>query len=258
MNAPLDADQRASLEAALSSVTLDDKYTLERGRAYMSGIQALVRLPMLQHARDQTAGLNTAGFISGYRGSPLGGLDLALWKAKKHLASNHVVFQPGINEDLAATAVWGTQQVNLYPGAKYDGVFSMWYGKGPGVDRSGDVLKHGNSAGSSRHGGVLVLAGDDHACKSSTLAHQSEHIFKACGLPVLFPSNVQEYLDFGLHGWAMSRYSGLWVAMKCVTDVVESSASVDIDPHRMEIVLPTDFAMPEGGLNIRWPDPPLV
>jgi indolepyruvate ferredoxin oxidoreductase len=258
MNAPLDADQRASLEAALSSVTLDDKYTLERGRAYMSGIQALVRLPMLQHARDQAANLNTAGFISGYRGSPLGGLDLALWKAKKHLASHHVVFQPGINEDLAATAVWGTQQVNLYPGAKYDGVFSMWYGKGPGVDRSGDVLKHGNSAGSSQHGGVLVLAGDDHACKSSTLAHQSEHIFKACGLPVLFPSNVQEYLDFGLHGWAMSRYSGLWVAMKCVTDVVESSASVDIDPHRTQIILPSDFAMPDGGLNIRWPDPPLV
>jgi len=258
MNAPLDAGQRASLEAALSSVTLDDKYILEHGRAYMSGIQALVRLPMLQQARDQMAGLNTAGFISGYRGSPLGGLDLALWKAKKHLASHRVVFQPGVNEDLAATAVWGTQQVNLYPSAKYDGVFSMWYGKGPGVDRSADVLKHGNSAGSAQHGGVLVLAGDDHACKSSTLAHQSEHIFKACGLPVLFPSNVQEYLDFGLHGWAMSRYSGLWVAMKCVTDVVESSASVDIDPQRTQIVLPGDFVLPEGGLNIRWPDPPLV
>jgi indolepyruvate ferredoxin oxidoreductase len=258
MNAPLDAGQRASLEAALSSVTLDDKYTLERGRAYMSGIQALVRLPMLQQERDRAAGLNTAGFISGYRGSPLGGLDLSLWKAKKHLAAHQVVFQPGVNEDLAATAVWGSQQVNLYPSAKYDGVFSMWYGKGPGVDRSGDVFKHGNSAGSSRHGGVLVLAGDDHAAKSSTLAHQSEHLFKACGLPVLFPSNVQEYLDFGLHGWAMSRYSGLWVAMKCVTDVVESSASVDIDPHRTQIILPTDFAMPEGGLNIRWPDPPLV
>jgi len=258
MNAPLEAGQRASLEAALSSVTLDDKYTLEHGRAYMSGIQALVRLPMLQQARDQAAGLNTAGFISGYRGSPLGGLDLALWKAKQHLASHRVVFQPGVNEDLAATAVWGTQQVNLYPSAKYDGVFSMWYGKGPGVDRSSDVLKHGNSAGSARHGGVLVLAGDDHACKSSTLAHQSEHIFKACGLPVLFPSNVQEYLDFGLHGWAMSRYSGLWVAMKCVTDVVESSASVDIDPQRTQIILPSDFVLPEGGLNIRWPDPPLV
>ncbi|MEX3935490.1 indolepyruvate ferredoxin oxidoreductase family protein [Paraburkholderia phymatum] len=258
MNAPLDAGQRASLEAALTSVTLDDKYTLERGRAYMSGIQALVRLPMLQQERDKAAGLNTAGFISGYRGSPLGGLDQALWKAKKHLAGHQVVFQPGVNEDLAATAVWGSQQVNLYPSAKHDGVFSMWYGKGPGVDRSGDVFKHGNSAGSSRHGGVLVLAGDDHAAKSSTLAHQSEHLFKACGLPVLFPSNVQEYLDFGLHGWAMSRYSGLWVAMKCVTDVVESSASVDIDPHRTQIILPTDFEMPEGGLNIRWPDPPLV
>ncbi|TDV23799.1 indolepyruvate ferredoxin oxidoreductase [Paraburkholderia caballeronis] len=258
MNAPLDAGQRASLEAALASVTLDDKYTLERGRAYMSGIQALVRLPMLQHARDRAAGLNTAGFISGYRGSPLGGLDQSLWKAKQHLAANQIVFQPGVNEDLAATAVWGSQQVNLYPGAKYDGVFSMWYGKGPGVDRSGDVFKHGNSAGSSRHGGVLVLAGDDHAAKSSTLAHQSEHIFKACGLPVLFPSNVQEYLDFGLHGWAMSRYSGLWVAMKCVTDVVESSASVELDPHRTNILLPSDFAMPDGGLNIRWPDPPLV
>jgi indolepyruvate ferredoxin oxidoreductase len=258
MNAPLDAGQRASLEAALTSVTLDDKYTLERGRAYMSGIQALVRLPMLQQERDRAIGLNTAGFISGYRGSPLGGFDLSLWKAKKHLAAHQVVFQPGINEDLAATAVWGSQQVNLYPGAKYDGVFSMWYGKGPGVDRTGDVFKHGNSAGSSQHGGVLVLAGDDHAAKSSTLAHQSEHIFKACGLPVLFPSNVQEYLDFGLHGWAMSRYSGLWVSMKCVTDVVESSASVDIDPHRTQIVLPTDFAMPDGGLNIRWPDPPLV
>ncbi|AIO63404.1 pyruvate-flavodoxin oxidoreductase domain protein [Burkholderia mallei] len=258
MNAPLDAGQRASLEAALQSVTLDDKYTLERGRAYMSGIQALVRLPMLQQERDRAAGLNTAGFISGYRGSPLGGLDLSLWKAKRHLAAHRIVFQPGINEDLAATAVWGSQQVNLYPGAKYDGVFSMWYGKGPGVDRTGDVFKHANSAGSAPHGGVLVLAGDDHAAKSSTLAHQSEHIFKACGLPVLFPSNVQEYLDFGLHGWAMSRYSGLWVALKCVTDVVESSASVDIDPHRTQIVLPTDFVMPDGGLNIRWPDPPLV
>ncbi|WP_153074385.1 indolepyruvate ferredoxin oxidoreductase family protein [Paraburkholderia bonniea] len=258
MNAPLDAGQRASLEAALSSVTLDDKYTLEHGRAYMSGIQALVRLPMLQQERDRAAGLNTAGFISGYRGSPLGALDQSLWKAKTHLAAHNVVFQPGINEDLAATAVWGSQQVNLYPGARFDGVFSMWYGKGPGVDRSGDVFKHGNSAGSAQHGGVLALVGDDHAAKSSTLAHQSEHVLKAYGLPVLFPSNVQEYLDFGLHGWAMSRYSGLWAAMKCVTDVVESSASVDIDPHRLQIVLPNDFAMPDGGLNIRWPDPPLV
>ncbi|VVE38839.1 indolepyruvate ferredoxin oxidoreductase [Pandoraea capi] len=253
MNAPVNP----SLLAALESVTLDDKYTLERGRAYMSGIQALVRLPMLQQARDAAAGLNTAGYISGYRGSPLGGLDLSLWKAKQHLASHNIVFQPGLNEDLAATAVWGSQQVNLYP-AKFDGVFSMWYGKGPGVDRSMDVLKHGNSAGSSKHGGVLVLAGDDHAAKSSTLAHQSEHVFKAAGIPVLFPSNVQEYLDYGLHGWAMSRYSGLWVSMKCVTDVVESSASVLIDPHNVDIRLPEDFIMPPDGLNIRWPDPPLV
>ncbi|MBY4899002.1 indolepyruvate ferredoxin oxidoreductase family protein [Cupriavidus sp. AU9028] len=257
MNAPLTAPVSDAIRRALANVTLDDKYTLESGRIYISGTQALVRLPMLQQARDRAAGLNTAGFISGYRGSPLGGLDQALWKAKSHLASHNIVFQPGLNEDLAATAVWGSQQVNMYPDARFDGVFGMWYGKGPGVDRSGDVLKHANSAGSSPHGGVLVLAGDDHSAKSSTLAHQSEHMFKACGLPVLFPSNVQEYLDYGLHGWAMSRYSGLWVAMKCVTDVVESSASVELDPDRVRIALPEDFILPPGGLNIRWPDSPL-
>lgn len=257
MNAPRDPGVAAALEQ-LASASLDDKYTLERGRVYMSGIQALVRLPMLQAARDRQAGLNTAGFISGYRGSPLGGLDQSLWKAKAHLDAQRIVFKPGLNEDLAATAVWGTQQVNLFPDAQYDGVFSMWYGKGPGVDRSGDVFKHGNSAGSSRHGGVLVVAGDDHAAKSSTLAHQSEHVFNACGIPVLYPSDVQEYIDFGLHGWAMSRYSGLWVALKCVTDVVESSASVDLDPERTRIVLPDDFTLPPDGLNIRWPDPPLA
>ena len=170
MNAPLSPE----LRDALATVSLDDKYTLDRGRAYMSGIQALVRLPMLQQERDQAAGLNTAGFISGYRGSPLGGLDQSLWKAKQHLAAHRVVFQPGVNEDLAATAVWGSQQVNLYPSAKYDGVFSMWYGKGPGVDRCGDVFKHANAAGTSPHGGVLVVAGDDHPAKSSTLPHQSQ------------------------------------------------------------------------------------
>ncbi|MGI4900203.1 MAG: indolepyruvate ferredoxin oxidoreductase family protein [Janthinobacterium lividum] len=258
MNAPLDATQRAQFAAALAAVTLDDKYTLDRGRAYMSGIQALVRLPMLQQQRDAAAGLRTAGFISGYRGSPLGGLDLSLWKARKHLAAHRIVFQPGVNEDLAATSLWGSQQINLYPDANVDGVFGMWYGKGPGVDRSGDVLKHANSAGSSPHGGVLVLAGDDHAAKSSSIAHQSEHALKAAGIPVLYPSNVQEYLDYGLHGWAMSRYSGLWVAMKCVTDVVESSASVELDPEHVQIVLPDDFRLPPDGLNIRWPDPPLV
>ena len=187
MNAPLDQ----AVLSALAKVSLDDKYTLDKGRAYMSGTQALVRLPMLQKARDQLAGLNTAGFISGYRGSPLGALDQALWKAKKHLSDIDIVFQPGLNEDLAATSVWGTQQVTLYPDATRDGVFGIWYGKGPGVDRSMDVFKHANSAGTARHGGVLVLAGDDHGAKSSTVAHQSEHAFQAAGIPVLYPSNVQ-------------------------------------------------------------------
>lgn len=237
--------------------SLDDKYTLASGRAFMTGMQALIRLAMMQRQRDQAAGLNTAGFISGYRGSPLGGFDQALWKAKKHLAEHQIHFQPGVNEDLAATAVWGSQQLNLFPGARHDGVFAMWYGKGPGVDRSGDVFKHANSAGTSKHGGVLLLAGDDHACKSSTLAHQSEHILKACMIPVLHPSSVQEYLDLGLHGFAMSRYSGCWVGFKCVGDVIESGATVDLHPERVNIVLPEDFAMPPGGLNIRWPDPGL-
>ena len=253
MNAPLDP----TTQTALSAASLDDKYTLQKGRAYMSGTQALVRLPMLQKQRDARAGLNTAGFISGYRGSPLGALDLALWQAKQHLEDNDIVFQPGLNEDLAATSVWGSQQVNLYPDATRDGVFGMWYGKGPGVDRSMDVLKHANSAGTSRHGGVLLLAGDDHGAKSSTVAHQSEHVLQAAGIPVLYPASVQEYLDFGLHGWAMSRYSGLWVALKCVTEVIESTASVDLDPERAQIINPQDFILPPEGLSIRWPDPPL-
>src|SRR5512147_40448 len=254
MNAPLpDAVRRA-----LAEVTLDDKWTLDRGRAYMSGTQALVRLAMLQHQRDQLAGLNTAGFITGYRGSPLGAVDQTAWKARQHLERHNVRFQPGLNEDLAATSVWGTQQLNLFEGAKVDGVFSMWYGKGPGVDRCGDVFKHANAAGTSPHGGVLALAGDDHGAKSSTLPHQSEHIFKACMMPVLFPATVQEYLDLGLHGFAMSRYAGVWVAMKTVTEVVEASASVVIDPERVTLVLPSDFTMPPGGLNIRWPDTPLA
>jgi len=238
----------------LREITLDDKYTLDRGRAFMTGTQALVRLPMLQRTRDLAAGLNTAGFISGYRGSPIGSFDYALWRAKTHLEESHIRFQPGVNEDLAATSIWGTQQVNLYPDAKYDGVFALWYGKGPGVDRCGDVFKHANSAGTSKHGGVLVLAGDDHAARSSTLAHQSEHIFKACCIPVLNAASVQEYLDLGLHGIAMSRFSGCWIAFKCVTDVIESGAVVEIDPQRVQIAIPTDFAMPPGGLNIRWPD----
>jgi indolepyruvate ferredoxin oxidoreductase len=235
-------------------ITLDDKYTLESGRVFLTGMQALVRLMMLQRERDLRSGLNTAGFISGYRGSPLGGFDQTLWRARAHLDRAHVRFQPGLNEDLAATSIWGTQQLNLFPGAKYDGVFSMWYGKGPGVDRCGDVFKHANAAGTSKHGGVLVLAGDDHGAKSSTLPHQSEHIFKACLIPVLNPASVQDYLDLGLHGFAMSRYSGLWVAFKCVTDVVESGASVDVSLDRIQARTPGDFTLPPGGLNIRWPD----
>ena len=254
MNAPLPEHVRKALEAA----TLDDKYSLASGRAFMSGVQALVRLPMLQRQRDVLAGLNTAGFVSGYRGSPLGGYDQALMAAKKHLAQHHVVFQPGVNEELGATAVWGTQQLDLYPQTKkYDGVFGIWYGKGPGVDRCSDVFKHANMAGTSRHGGVIAIAGDDHVAKSSTAAHQSDHIFKACGLPVFFPSGVQDILDMGLHAFAMSRFAGLWSGMKTIQEVVESSASVVVDPGRVNIVLPEDFAMPPGGLHIRWPDAPL-
>ena len=247
-----------TMAKTLIDVSLDDKYTLESGRAYMTGIQALVRLPMMQRLRDQAAGLNTAGYVTGYRGSPLGNVDQEFARAKKFLEPMHVRFQPGLNEDLAATAVWGTQQVNLDPNASYDGVFSIWYGKGPGVDRSGDVLRHANAAGTSKHGGVLVIAGDDHGAKSSTLPHQTEHVFKAVMMPVLAPAGIQDYLDYGLHGFALSRYSGCWVAFKALTDTVESSASVNIDPFAVKPVIPTDVTLPEGGLNLRWPDPPLV
>ena len=254
MNAPLPE----SIRKALDAVTLDDKYSLASGRAFMSGVQALVRLPILQRTRDALAGLNTAGFISGYRGSPLGGYDQALWAAKKHLAAHHIVFQPGVNEELGATAVWGTQQLDLYPETrKHDGVFGIWYGKGPGVDRCSDVFKHANMAGTAKHGGVIAIAGDDHVSKSSTAPHQSDHIFKACGLPVFFPSDVQGILDMGLHAFAMSRFSGVWSGMKTIQEVVESSASVSVDPDRVKIVMPEDFVMPAGGLHIRWPDAPL-
>jgi indolepyruvate ferredoxin oxidoreductase len=242
-------------EVALSpAVTLDDKYALERGRVYLTGTQALVRLPMMQRQRDAAAGLNTAGYISGYRGSPLGGFDQTLWQAKRFIKKNHIEFQPALNEDLAATALWGTQQIHLYPGARYDGVFGIWYGKGPGVDRSGDALKHANYAGTSRHGGVVALAGDDHMAKSSTLAHQSEPAFIAAGIPVIHAASVQEYLDLGLHAFAMSRYSGLWIGFKVVSETVDSSASVHVDPHRIEIRTPADFPLPPDGLHIRWPD----
>jgi indolepyruvate ferredoxin oxidoreductase len=240
-----------------SPVSLEDKYTLASGRVYLTGTQALVRLAMVQRERDLAAGLNTAGFISGYRGSPLGGFDQALWKARGHLEKNRIHFTPGVNEELAATAVWGTQQVGLFEGAKYDGVFAMWYGKGPGVDRSGDVFKHANAAGTAKHGGVLLLAGDDHACKSSTLPHQSEHAFDAAMIPVLYPTGVQDIIEMGLHGFAMSRYSGCYVALKVVSETVDSSASIDVDPSLPRIVFPEDVVMPPGGLNIRWPDAPM-
>jgi indolepyruvate ferredoxin oxidoreductase len=241
----------------LKDVSLDDKYTATSGKIFLSGIQALVRLPMIQKIRDEQAGLNTAGFVSGYRGSPLGGLDENLWKAKGHLEAKSIQFVPGVNEDLAATAVWGTQTVDLIGPAKHDGVFAMWYAKGPGVDRCGDVFKHMNHAGTAKHGGVLLVAGDDHGAYSSTLPHQSDHIFAACMIPVLYPSNVQEYLDLGVHGWAMSRYAGVAVAFKALADTVESSASVDADPFRVDVKLPQDFAMPEGGLNTRLSSVPL-
>lgn len=237
--------------AELADVSLDDKYTLEEGRVFLTGTQALVRLPLMQKARDQAAGLNTGCFISGYRGSPLGAFDQQLWRARKFLEKSNIHFQPGVNEDLAATSVWGTQQVGLYPGAEVDGVYSIWYGKGPGVDRSGDVFRHANLAGTARHGGVLALAGDDHTCKSSTTAHQTEYAFMDAMMPVLHPANVQEFLDMGLHGWAMSRFAGVWVAFKTLADTVDTSASVHVDPHRIATRLPEDFEMPADGLNIR-------
>jgi indolepyruvate ferredoxin oxidoreductase len=252
MNAPLPEHIRKALE----SVTLDDKYSLDVGRAFMSGVQALVKLPMLQRQRDALQGRNTAGFISGYRGSPLGGYDQALWKAKNFLQAQNIVFQPGVNEELAATALWGTQQLGFAPPGtnKFDGVFGIWYGKGPGVDRCSDVFKHANMAGTTPWGGVIAVAGDDHVAKSSTAAHQSDHIFKACGLPVFFPATVQEILDLGLHAFVMSRYAGVWAGMKTIQEIVESSATAVIDPERVQIQLPTDFHMPPGGVHIRWPD----
>jgi indolepyruvate ferredoxin oxidoreductase len=245
------------LPLVFGDYALEDRYRLDKGRVYLTGIQALVRLPMMQRQRDLKAGLNTGGFISGYRGSPLGMYDNALWGAKRYLKENNIHFQPGLNEDLAATAVWGSQQTTLFPTASVDGVFGIWYGKGPGVDRSMDVLKHGNAAGTAQYGGVIALAGDDHGCQSSTLPHQSEQVFAAAMIPVVNPATVQEYLDFGILGFAMSRYSGCWIGFKAISETVESGASVWVDPERIQIVLPTDFQLPPGGLGIRNPDAPL-
>ncbi|TCT25214.1 indolepyruvate ferredoxin oxidoreductase [Thermomonas haemolytica] len=259
LSSPESAKSLLTHDVLDTDYTLEDKYRRTQGRIYLSGVQALVRLPLMQRLRDAHAGLDTAGFVSGYRGSPLGGFDLELWRAKKHLEAAGVKFTPGLNEDLGATMVWGTQQANLFPGARHAGVFGMWYGKGPGVDRCGDVFKHANAAGTSKHGGVLALAADDHACRSSTLPHGSEDEFVSAMMPVLNPAGVQDILDMGVLGWAMSRYTGRWVGFKTIAETVESSASVQVDPFALQIVLPgdDDFAMPPGGLNIRWPDPPM-
>ncbi|MEO0327449.1 MAG: indolepyruvate ferredoxin oxidoreductase family protein [Pseudomonadota bacterium] len=243
-----------STDLTNTAISLEDKYTATSGKVFMNGTQALVRLPMVQMRRDHAAGLNTGAFISGYRGSPIGAYDFALQQAKKHLDKHGVVFQPGINEDLAATAVWGTQQLDTTPGANKDGVVGYWYGKGPGVDRSGDVFKHATSAGTHKNGGVLAFAGDDHTAKSSTVAHQSDHAFMAAIMPMLFPSSVQEFVELGLFGIAMSRYSGLWVGYKVIADTIETTGVVDLAGEQTQFVLPEDFEMPGGGLNLRWPD----
>ncbi len=238
---------------ALAAVDLDDKYRLEKGRVYMTGSQALVRMAMMQGARDRAAGLETAGYISGYRGSPMHALDQQLWRAGPVVGESHIHFQPGVNEDLAATALWGTQQSGLFGDSNYDGVFGVWYGKGPGLDRSLDAMRHANLAGTAPHGGVLALVGDDHGMRSSDVPATCEPTFMDLMMPVLYPANVQEVLDFGLYGWAMSRFSGVWVGMKMIFESVDTSVSVEIDPGRVEITLPA-FEFPPGGVNIRLPD----
>jgi indolepyruvate ferredoxin oxidoreductase len=244
-------------------VTLDDKYDLEKTRIFVTGYQALIRLCLMQQERDKRAGLNTAGYVTGYRGSPLGGLDQQFMRAAHALQKHNVVFQAGLNEDLAATALWGTQQAELRGEGKYDGVFGIWYGKGPGVDRTGDAFRHANLAGTSKYGGVLALMGDDHTAESSTTAHQSEFHFVDVMMPILSPAGVQEFIDYGLYGWALSRYAGVWVGLKCMHETVESTGVVDGALDRVKIVVPEDkfdlgdgrtFSLPEGGLNIRLVD----
>ncbi len=231
---------------SLNHVTLDDKYDLTKSRVFVTGYQALVRLTLMQKELDRRAGLNTAGYVTGYRGSPLGGLDYQFQRVAALLQKNDVVFQPGINEDLAATALWGTQQAELRGEGKYDGVFGIWYGKGPGVDRTGDVFRHANFAGTSKHGGVLALMGDDHTAESSTTAHQSEYHFVDVMIPILNPAGVQEILDYGLYGFAMSRFCGAWAALKCMHETVESTGVIDGSLERIKIVTPTDFRDARG------------
>jgi indolepyruvate ferredoxin oxidoreductase len=238
----------------LRPVSLDDKYNLDQSHIFVTGYQALIRACLMQKERDRRAGLSTAGYVTGYRGSPLGGLDQQFMRAVRPLSAADIKFQPGINEELAATALWGTQQAELRGEGKFDGVFGMWYGKGPGVDRSGDVFRHANFAGTSRNGGVIALMGDDHTAESSTTAHQSEFHFVDVMIPILNPAGVQEIIDYALYGWAMSRFTGAWTALKCMHETVESTGVVDGSVGRVNIITPTDFRMPEGGLNIRLVD----
>ena len=238
----------------LKTISLNDKYDLGKTRVFMSGTQAIVRLTLMQKARDTAQGLNTAGYVTGYRGSPVGGLDQQFARAEQLLQPAGIRFEPGLNEDLAATAIWGAQQAEMRGEGTYDGVFSIWYGKGPGVDRSGDVLRHANSAGTAKHGGVLALMGDDHGAESSTVPHQSEFAMMDAMMPILNPAGVQEILDYGIYGFALSRYCGCWVGIKCVHDNIESTAVVDGDVERIKIALPEKFQRPEGGLNIRPSD----
>lgn len=238
-------------------ITLDDKYDLEKGHAYMTGIQALVRLPLDQKRLDRAAGHNTAGFISGYRGSPLGGYDQQLRNVQKRLDAHDIRFWEGLNEDLGATAVWGSQQLGLFPGAEYEGLFGIWYGKAPGVDRTGDVFKHANAAGTSALGGVLAICGDDHNCKSSTLPSQSEYAMMDAEIPVLNPASIQDVLDYGIHGWAMSRFSGAWSGLIALADTMDSGAVVDVTLERFNIRLP-EFELPEDGVHMRRGDDPMA
>jgi indolepyruvate ferredoxin oxidoreductase len=239
----------------LDNYELDDRYRRESGRVFLTGTQALVRIALMQRTVDKAAGLNTAGFISGYRGSPLGAFDQELWRAKSFLEESNVEFLPAVNEDLAATAVLGSQQVETDPHKTVDGVFGIWYGKGPGVDRSGDALKHGNAYGSSPRGGVLVVAGDDHGCVSSSMPHQSDVAFMTFMMPNLNPASVAEYLEFGLYGLALSRFSGMWVGFKAISETVESAMSIELPPYP-QFKLPQDFEPPAEGLHYRWPDLP--
>ncbi|SHE83036.1 indolepyruvate ferredoxin oxidoreductase [Ruegeria intermedia] len=241
-------------DSALRTYQLADRYDQTTGRVFLTGTQALARILMDQARRDRDAGLNTGGFVSGYRGSPLGGLDLELWRARERLKSDRITFMPAVNEDLGATAVLGAQQATLDPQCEFEGIFSMWYGKGPGVDRSGDALKHGNAYGSAPKGGVLVVAGDDHGCVSSSMPHQSDVAFMAWFMPTLNPASVEEYLEFGEYGFALSRFSGTWVGFKAISETVESARSVELRPDR-QFILP-EIDLPPGGLHVRAADLP--